>query len=86
MTTTMWGKNTFAEIMKRRTFKKKPRKFPINLEAAPKIVGTRHEASSITEDSQILISYCMDRVSFCNIYVIQQDTKYLMINFMHNIQ
>ena len=32
------------------------------------------------------ISYCMDRVSFCSIYVIQQDTQYLMINFIHNIQ
>ena len=30
--------------------------------------------------------YCMDRVSFCNIYVIQKDTQYLMINFIHNIQ
>ena len=30
--------------------------------------------------------YCMDRVSFCNIYVIQQDTQYMMINFIHNIQ
>ena len=28
----------------------------------------------------------MDRVSFCNIYVIQRDTQYLMINFIHNIQ
>ena len=28
----------------------------------------------------------MDRVSFCNIYVIQQDTQYLMINFIRNIQ
>ena len=28
----------------------------------------------------------MDRVSFCNVYVIQQDTQYLMINFFHNIQ
>ena len=26
----------------------------------------------------------MDRVSSCNIYVIQQDTQYLMINFIHN--
>ena len=32
-----------------------------------------------------LIWYCMDRVSFCNISVIQQDTQYLMINFIHNI-
>ena len=36
---------------------------------------------------QYLIWYCMDReVSFCNIYVIQQDTQYLMINFIRNIQ
>ena len=28
----------------------------------------------------------MDRVSFCNIPVIQQDTQYLMINLIHNIQ
>ena len=28
----------------------------------------------------------MDRVSFCNISVIQQDTQYLLINFIHNIQ
>ena len=27
----------------------------------------------------------MDRVSFCNIYAIQQDTQYLMINFMNKI-
>ena len=30
--------------------------------------------------------YCMDRASFCNISVIQQDTHYLMINFIRNIQ
>ena len=30
--------------------------------------------------------YCMDHVTFCNISVIQQDTQYLMINFIHNIQ
>ena len=28
----------------------------------------------------------MDRVSFCNISVIQQGKQYLMINFIHNIQ
>ena len=28
----------------------------------------------------------MDRVTFCNIYVLQQDAQYLMINFIHNIQ
>ena len=32
------------------------------------------------------IWYCVDRVAFCNIYVIQQDTQYLMINFINNIQ
>jgi hypothetical protein len=35
---------------------------------------------------QLLIWYYMDRVSFCNTYVIQQDTQYLMINFIHNIR
>ena len=30
--------------------------------------------------------YFMDRVSFCNIYITQRDTQYLMINFMQNIQ
>ena len=34
----------------------------------------------------LIIWYCMDRVLFCNIYVIQQETQYLMINFIHNIQ
>ena len=28
----------------------------------------------------------MDRLSFCNISVIQQDTQYLMSKFIHNIQ
>ena len=30
--------------------------------------------------------YFMDRVLFCNISVIQQDTQYLMINFVHSFQ
>ena len=40
----------------------------------------------LTRRTNIEIGYCMDRVSFCNISVIQQDTQYLMINFIHNIQ
>ena len=28
----------------------------------------------------------MDRVSSCNIYVIQRDTQYFMFKFIHNIQ
>jgi hypothetical protein len=41
-----------------------------------------------TENSEIYLTfwYFMDRVSFCNVSVIQQDTQYLMINFIHNIQ
>ena len=35
---------------------------------------------------RICLRYSMDRVSFCNISVIQQDTQYLVINFIHNIQ
>ena len=31
-----------------------------------------------------LTLYCMDRVSSCNIYVIQQDTQCFMIEFIHN--
>ena len=33
-----------------------------------------------------IIWYCMDCVSFCNIYVIQQGAQYLMIKFIHNVQ
>ena len=36
--------------------------------------------------TSFVVSYCMDRVSFCNVCVIQQDTQYLTINFIHNIQ
>ena len=41
--------------------------------------------SSGSNTWSLLIWYCCDRVSFCNISVIQQDTQYLMINFIHNI-
>ena len=34
----------------------------------------------------LFLWYCMDRLSFFNIYVIQQATQYLMINFIRNIQ
>ena len=30
--------------------------------------------------------YVLPTLYLCNIYVIQQDTQYLMINFVHNIQ
>jgi hypothetical protein len=39
----------------------------------------------ITNKRYCVILYRMDRVSDCSISVIQQDTQYLMINFIHNI-
>ena len=37
---------------------------------------------TLTSTYQISIWYCMNRLSFCNIYVIQRDTQYLMILFI----
>ena len=37
-------------------------------------------------EGHFLIWYCMDLLSFCIMNVMQQDTQYLMINFIHNIQ
>ena len=36
--------------------------------------------------NQVLCLMLYGPLSFCNISVIQQDTKYLMINFIHNTQ
>ena len=36
-------------------------------------------------DTGVLTWYCMDRVSSCNIYVIQQDTQCFIIEFIRNI-
>ena len=43
-------------------------------------------STGVLKYTAILIWYGMDCVIFWNISVIQQDTQYLMINFIHNIQ
>ena len=46
----------------------------------------RHLTHCSSQNRKDTLWYCTDYVSFCNIYVIQQDTQDLMINFIHNIQ